>query len=52
MILCVRMTSTALYEAYLAVVFTRNPDLHLPAQRSALLMVAFVRSVEQLMVRD
>jgi hypothetical protein len=40
---------TALSDAYLAVTFARNPDLYVPAQRTALLMVAFVRAVEQLM---
>jgi hypothetical protein len=37
-----------LLEVYAAVVFTRNPALRLPQQRIALLMVSFVRSVEQL----
>lgn len=39
-----------LHRAYLAAAFTRNPALALPAQYSALVHVAFVRGIEQLML--
>jgi hypothetical protein len=40
---------TSLFDAYTAVVFTRNPALSLPAQKMALLMVALVQAVRQLL---
>ena len=38
-----------LYKSYLGVVFTRNPELVLPQQHTALVMVSFVKAIEQLM---
>ena len=40
---------TSLFDAYTAVVFTRNPALSLPAQKTALLMIALVQAVRQLL---
>ncbi|KNC50280.1 uncharacterized protein AMSG_06439 [Thecamonas trahens ATCC 50062] len=40
---------SALHTAYLGVVFCRNPVLALPAQRTALLTVALVQAVNQLL---
>jgi hypothetical protein len=40
--------NTRLYQTYLSVVFTRNPNLFMPAQQTALLMVALVRAISQL----
>jgi hypothetical protein len=40
---------TKLHEAYLAIIFTRNPLLTLPAQKNAILFISLVKSIEQLM---
>eukprot|EP01105_Mastigella_eilhardi_P020277 TRINITY_DN4818_c0_g1_i2.p1 TRINITY_DN4818_c0_g1~~TRINITY_DN4818_c0_g1_i2.p1 ORF type:complete len:1734 (+),score=360.62 TRINITY_DN4818_c0_g1_i2:61-5262(+) len=42
-------TATQLYEAYTAVVFTRNPDVAVPAQKTALLMHSFVCCASRLL---
>merc|ERR1719460_1012671 len=44
-----RFLRSKIQHVILGVTFTRNPLLHLPQQQIALLMVSFVRSVEQLM---
>eukprot|EP01113_Clastostelium_recurvatum_P046047 TRINITY_DN8013_c0_g1_i7.p1 TRINITY_DN8013_c0_g1~~TRINITY_DN8013_c0_g1_i7.p1 ORF type:complete len:1990 (-),score=647.36 TRINITY_DN8013_c0_g1_i7:109-6078(-) len=44
--------SSPLYDAYLGVVFTRSPDIVLPAQRTALLMITLVRAITQLLQPD
>jgi hypothetical protein len=38
-----------LHACYLATVFTRNPLLYLPTQRSAILVISFVKAAEQLL---
>eukprot|EP00026_Physarum_polycephalum_P004641 Phypoly_transcript_04663.p1 GENE.Phypoly_transcript_04663~~Phypoly_transcript_04663.p1 ORF type:complete len:660 (-),score=89.51 Phypoly_transcript_04663:152-1933(-) len=38
-----------LHAAYMGVIFARNPDIQLPAQRSGLLMSALVRGITQLL---
>ena len=40
-----------LYSIYLATVFTRNPNLIIPSQKIAILMVSFVQSVQQIFLR-
>jgi hypothetical protein len=42
---------SALHATYLALVFTRSAALRLPAQRAALLVVAFAKGAEQLLRR-
>jgi hypothetical protein len=38
-----------LHACYLATVFTRNPLLYLPTQRSAILVISFVKAAEQIL---
>eukprot|EP00808_Paulinella_micropora_P005498 g5708.t1 len=46
---CTRYLRSPLYRAYLAVLFTRNPELSLPSQGTALDMSALVTGCTQLM---
>jgi len=44
-----QFVGSRLHDLYLSLVFTRSLDISLPAQRTALLMVALARSLEQLL---
>ena len=42
--------SVPLHKHYLAVVFTRNPEIVLPSQYPSILMISLVKSIEQMML--
>jgi hypothetical protein len=38
-----------LYQNYLAVLFTRNPDIFIPSQQTAIYIVSLCKAIEQLL---